>query len=401
MSALMIPAVLFTFIAPNENQEIVAPKNLKEAVIGPLLDFFHRKGAWIFLLFILLYKVGDSMASNMTTPFILDIGYTKTDIASVAKTFGMLATIIGGIFGGMLMLRMNLKWALTIFGVFQAISTLGFAVLPTLPIGFSSLALVIAVENLASGMGTAAYSAYMASLTNKRFTATQYALLTALMGVPRVILSSPTGLMAESMGWQMFFVFCTVIALPGMLLLYPMFKFAPGEIPNSNIKIQNNFENPKVKLVAYLQIIGPILLLCTMCYLYFKASEVTEITAFQLIPFLIMTSSGVLSALAGVYLLKKKEIGIKLTIINLSLQIINFSFKGVSWIYLLGIGYLVNYTGTNSGSKFGFSYSLINFNYFVNLMPDFNDPNVFISVNFFPITLIILLMKGTQTKTNS
>jgi PAT family beta-lactamase induction signal transducer AmpG len=159
------------------------------------------------VLFILLYKVGDSMASNMTTPFILDIGYSKTDIATVAKTFGMIATILGGIIGGTMMLRMNIRWSLIFFGILQAVSTLGFSLLPSLSVSFSSLAAVIAFENLASGMGTAAYAAYMASLTNKQFTATQYALLTALMGIPRVILASPTGWMSKMMGWESFLFF--------------------------------------------------------------------------------------------------------------------------------------------------------------------------------------------------
>lgn len=224
LSILMIPALLFTFIAPKEITHISIPSNLKEAVIGPLKDFFTRRGAWIMLLFILLYKVGDSMASNMTTPFILDIGYTKTDIATVAKTFGMIATILGGLIGGTMMLRYNMKWSLTVFGALQAISTLGFAFLPGMTRGIDSLALVIAFENLASGMGTAAYAAYMGSLTNRKFTGTQYALFTALMSIPRVILSSPTGFMAKSLGWEMFFVVCTVIAIPGLLLLFPLFK---------------------------------------------------------------------------------------------------------------------------------------------------------------------------------
>lgn len=164
------------------------------------------------------------MASNMTTPFILDIGYSKTDIATVAKGFGMAATIIGGIFGGMMMLKMNMKVSLIFFGILQAVSTLGFSILAALPVSYAALASVVAFENLASGMGTAAYAAYMASITNKQFTATQYALLTALMGIPRVILASPTGFMAKSMGWEMFFVFCTVVALPGILLLVPVFR---------------------------------------------------------------------------------------------------------------------------------------------------------------------------------
>lgn len=224
MAVLMVPSILFTFFAPKESHHIKIPDNLKIAIIGPLQDFFTRKGAWIVLLFILLYKVGDSMASNMTTPFILQIGYTKTDIATVAKTFGMVATMLGGLIGGIVMLKSNIRWSLIFFGILQAVSTLGFALLPSLPVGFQSLALVIAFENLASGMGTAAYAAYMASLTNKQFTATQYALLTALMGIPRVILSSPTGWMSKVMGWEMFFVVCTLVAIPGLLLLIPVFR---------------------------------------------------------------------------------------------------------------------------------------------------------------------------------
>lgn len=224
MAACMVPAVLITLMAPKETHHIKIPSNMKEAVLGPLKDFFTRKGAWIVLLFILLYKVGDSMAANMTTPFILQMGYSKTDMATVAKAVGLIATILGGLIGGIMMLKFNMKWSLIFFGVLQAVSTLGFAALPSLPNQISSLGLVIAFENLASGMGTAAYAAYMASITNKQFTATQYALLTALMGIPRVILSSPTGKMAEIMGWEMFFVFCTVVALPGLLLLIPVFR---------------------------------------------------------------------------------------------------------------------------------------------------------------------------------
>jgi len=224
LSAFMLPSILFTLLSPTESDNIPVPQSLKSAVVGPLKDFFTRKGAWIILLFILFYKVGDSMASNMTTPFILDIGYTKTDIAGVAKTFGMVATILGGILGGAMMLKLNMRLSLIFFGILQAVSTLGFSILPSLPVSFTSLALVIAFENLASGMGTAAYSAYMASLTNKQFTATQYALLTALMGIPRVILSSPTGWMAKVMGWEVFFVACTFFAVPGLVLLLAVFK---------------------------------------------------------------------------------------------------------------------------------------------------------------------------------
>jgi PAT family beta-lactamase induction signal transducer AmpG len=235
MSILMLPSLLFTLLAPSENELVSShPKNLKEAIWGPLSDFFSRRGSLIILSFILFYKVGDSMASNMTTPFILDIGYSKTDLASVAKTFGMAATIIGGLIGGALMLKIEIKKSLVIFGILQCVSTLGFAFLPHLPLSVMSLALIIALENLASGMGTASYAGYMASLTNKQFTATQYALLSALMGVPRVILASPTGIMSKYMGWEIFFIFCTFMAIPGLLLLRFVFGLEKP-IPKSAI----------------------------------------------------------------------------------------------------------------------------------------------------------------------
>lgn len=224
MSVFMGVGIIFTFIFPKEGESIPVPSSMKEAVIGPLKDFFTRQGAILILLFILLYKAGDVMAANMTTPFILGLGYTKTQMGDIAKLFGMIATIVGGLIGGIAMLKLNMKRSLIFFGILQAVSTLGFAWLPSLPVEFGSLALVITFENLASGMGTAAYAAYMASITNREFTATQFALFSAIMGIPRVILATPTGWMAEQLGWEMFFVVCTFFALPGLLLLIPVFK---------------------------------------------------------------------------------------------------------------------------------------------------------------------------------
>jgi len=224
MSLIMLFFMGVTIVARNEIVTEAKPSSMRLAITGPLMDFFKRDHSVILLLFILLYKVGDSMASNMTTPFILSVGYSKTDLATVAKTFGMLATISGGLIGGIVMLKMNIRYALFIFGILQALSTLGFTFLAGISPSLTALAFVIGFENLAAGMGTAAYSAYMASLTNKKFTATQFALLTALMGIPRVVLSSPTGWLSEQLGWAQFFVFCTFSALPGMFLLVLIFK---------------------------------------------------------------------------------------------------------------------------------------------------------------------------------
>lgn len=195
------------------------PCSFRESVVEPFQDYFRRDRAVLILLFILLYKIGDQMASTMTMPFYLDLGFTKTEVGAVVKLFGTWAVILGGVVGAAIMLRIGTIGGLWCFGILQALSTAGFAVLAVIGYNVPCLAGVIAFENLSGGMGTAAYTAYMASLTNKRFTATQYALLTSIMGVPRVIASAPTGWMAELMGWPVFFLACTLIALPGLMLL--------------------------------------------------------------------------------------------------------------------------------------------------------------------------------------
>jgi PAT family beta-lactamase induction signal transducer AmpG len=224
MAAGMLLGVATVLLAPEPAVDRPPPASMREAVIAPFVEFFGRHGAWLVLAFILLYKLGDAMAAEMTMPMYLQLGYTKTQVGVVVKGIGFWATILGGLAGGVLILRLGIHRSLWVFGVLQALSTLGFAVLAMADVRLSVLGAVIGFENVSSGMGTAAYAAYMASLTNTRFTATQFALLSSLMGVPRVILGAPTGWMAKHMGWPGFFVFCAVIAIPGMLLL---FKVAP------------------------------------------------------------------------------------------------------------------------------------------------------------------------------
>jgi len=224
MAICMLPGLLTPLLTPDPATPFGTPKSMKEAVINPLIEYLSRNGALWMLAFILLYKIGDTMASAMTTPFYLDIGFSKTEIGTVVKLFGFWATIIGGLAGGVIMLKIGINRSLWIFGFFQAVSTAGFALLSRIGVNIPALAGVIAFENLSSGMGTAAYVAFMASITNKKFTATQYALLSSLMGFPRVLASAPTGFFAKQIGWFGFFIACTLIAIPGMLLLL---KFAP------------------------------------------------------------------------------------------------------------------------------------------------------------------------------
>jgi PAT family beta-lactamase induction signal transducer AmpG len=165
------------------------------------------------------------MALQMTTPFYLDLGYTKSEIGAISKLVGWIALSIGGLAGGLLIFRIKLLPSLVLFGVFQAVAIMGFAFLSLLPKDITALSVVIGVDNLAIGMGTSAFVAFMATLTNKKFTATQYALLTSFMGVPRTVIPAVTGFLAEKMGWFGFFTFCAVIAIPGVLMVFWLRKF--------------------------------------------------------------------------------------------------------------------------------------------------------------------------------
>ena len=219
MAAFMLLGVATTLFAPEPVTAEGVPRTLREAVLEPFIEYFQRRDALLILAFILLYKIGDTMASHMTTPFYLDIGFSKTEIGTVVKLFGFWATVTGGLIGGLLIMRLGIFRALWLFGILQGVSTAGFSVLAQVGASVPGLAAVITFENLSGGMGTAAYVAYMASLTNRKFTATQYALLSSLMGVPRVIAAAPTGYLADAMGWSWFFVACALIAAPGLLLI--------------------------------------------------------------------------------------------------------------------------------------------------------------------------------------
>jgi len=219
MAGLMGVGILATLAITEPKVDAPPPRSMREAVALPFVDFFSRRGALLALAFILLYKIGDQMANSMTTPFVLELGFSKTELAAVSKFFGLGAMIVGGFVGGLLMLRVGIIRALWLFGIAQAVTTLAYAVLAQTGRNMGVLAMATTVTSLAWGMGSVAQTAYMASLTNKRFSATQFALLSSLMGVPRVIASAPTGYLAHQLGWIGFFVFCTVIAVPGLFLL--------------------------------------------------------------------------------------------------------------------------------------------------------------------------------------
>jgi len=189
------------------------------AVISPFAEFASRRGWLVILLFILLYKLGDALAGVMGNPFYLELGFTKIQIASISKAFGLAATIIGGVIGGIIVNRAGILGSLFVCGILQMLSNLMFAVLAMVGNDSGMLSLTIAVENLSGGMATAAFVAYLSSLCNLAYTATQYALLTSFMAFGRALLSSSGGWLADHMGWISFFIVTTAAALPGLLLL--------------------------------------------------------------------------------------------------------------------------------------------------------------------------------------
>lgn len=222
MAAFIGVGLLVTMISKEPNVEAPVPKTLRESVVEPFTDFFQKPGAILVLLFILFYKLGDNMASTMTMPMYLQLGFTKSDVAAVTKIFGWIATVAGGLIGGAMILRFKILPSLLMFGILQAISTLAFAGLALAGKNHEWLMGVIAFENISAGMGTSAFVAFMATLTNKKFTATQYALLTSFMAVPARFVGAGTGYMVEGLGWVGFFVLCTVIAIPGLWLIRPI-----------------------------------------------------------------------------------------------------------------------------------------------------------------------------------
>ena len=229
----MLPGMAMTLMV-SEPHRASPPRTLREAVVEPFHEFITRQGwksALLILAFLLFYKLGDSMCTALATPFYLDMGFSKSDIGLIAKNAGLWPSIIGGMIGGLWMLKIGINRALWLFGVVQIVSIFGFAWLASVghhaeitAIERAQLAIVIGMEALGVGLGTVAYVAFMAHTTHPAYTATQFALFTSLMAMPRTFANAATGWLVETMGWTNFFFLCVLLAIPGMLLL---FKVAP------------------------------------------------------------------------------------------------------------------------------------------------------------------------------
>ena len=232
----MIPGILMTIFVQEPALKDGRPKTLKAAVVAPFNEFISRNGvqtALLILAFIFLYKLGDSMATALATPFYLDMGFTKTEIGLIAKNAGLWPSVIGGLLGGVWMFKLGINRALWIFGFVQMLAILGFAYLATVGHSLLWLGIVIGIEAFGVGLGTAAFVAYIAHTTHPLYTATQFALFTSLAAVPRTFANAATGYLVENLGWVKFFLLCFLLAIPGMLLL---FKVAPWNEVKENAK---------------------------------------------------------------------------------------------------------------------------------------------------------------------
>lgn len=203
---------------------------LYAAAVAPFLEFMSRRGWIVILAFVLFYKFGDTLASMLTGPFYLELGFSEAQIGALSKPIGIAATIIGAVIGGAMVFSQGMIRSLWISGIFQLVSNLMFVILAEVGAELWLLGLTVGVENLASGMGGAVFIAYMSSLCNVSYTATQYALLSSLANVGRTLFSAPAGFLAETVDWSTFFLLTTVAALPGLVLLWVVTTRFSGEI---------------------------------------------------------------------------------------------------------------------------------------------------------------------------
>ena len=224
----MLVGIVTTLMIREVSDDALAPHSLREAVIDPFVEFFSRDGGikagLAILAFLFLYKLGDNMATALATPFYIDMGYSLTEIGSIAKVAGLWASIAGGVLGGIIMLKVSINRALWLFGFVQVLTIVPYIWLSQAGHSLAGLFVVVSGEYLGVGLGTIALTAFMARETSRAFTATQFALFSSFIAVPRTVANASTGFIVEAFGWTQFFVICAIVAIPGMLLLL---KVAP------------------------------------------------------------------------------------------------------------------------------------------------------------------------------
>ena len=278
MAALLIPCIIATWLAPEPDDTIPVPRSLERAVVEPLRDFFGRNNAWLILLLIVLYKLGDAFAMSLTTTFLIrGVGFDAGEVGVVNKTLGLIATIIGALWGGVLMQRLSLFRALLIFGVLQAASNAGYWLLAITDKNMVSMGSAVFFENLCGGMGTSAFVALLMTLCNKSFSATQFALLSALSAVGRVYVGPLAGWFVEAHGWSTFYLFSIVAALPGLLLLLVCKKTLEFTQLSEHFMPRTEFA-AAYRLALRILAVGCILLASWLVILLVNASGFVQVT---------------------------------------------------------------------------------------------------------------------------
>ncbi len=234
MGAVMLVLCITIFMVEEPEHLPIEPRSkknpvswLREFVITPFLDFMQRPQAIYILLFILLYRMADAFLGIMAMPFYLELGFSKIDIANVSKLYGLLALTIGSLLGGVIVFRLGVIRSLWIGGIAASISNLAFIWQAHVGAKLYALVLTISFDNISGGLATTALIAYMASLMNLRFTATQFALLSSLSAMGRTWLTVPSGYAAKLLGWDNFFILSAIIGIPALLVLWRLTAISP------------------------------------------------------------------------------------------------------------------------------------------------------------------------------
>jgi PAT family beta-lactamase induction signal transducer AmpG len=230
MAASMLFCIFVVFFA-DETRKNWQPKKYnflswnKEYVAAPIVDFTRHKQWYVIFAFIIFFKLGDAFAGNLTLPFLLEMGFSKIEIAKIVKTFGLFATLAGVFCGGILVKKIGVVKSLWIAGIMQMLSNLTFAYLSKIGHDTNLLYAVVFAENFSGGIGNSVFVAYLSGLCNVAFSATQYAILSSLASFARSTLTASAGIFAQDFGWYNFFIFSTFLAAPGLLfLLWMNFK---------------------------------------------------------------------------------------------------------------------------------------------------------------------------------
>ncbi len=224
MAVIMLACTLVTWFAPEPKEGDNRPKTLKSAVIDPFREFFTREKAGVILCFVFLFKLGDALSGSMLNPYYVEMGYSNLDIGFIAKTVGLISVLSGLLIGGLIIFKLGILRSLWLFGILQALSTAGFSIIVFTGAVKWALALVVVFEDISAGMGSAAFIAYLSTITNKKFTGTQFALLSALATLGRNFFSGFSGDMVKALGWAPFFWACALIAIPGLIMLWVLQK---------------------------------------------------------------------------------------------------------------------------------------------------------------------------------